>query len=237
MTLLSRVLTVAAVSALLVVGALPAFAHVTVRTDNAEPGGFSKYTIRVPNESEDAATISIELQLPEGYEESRYQPLAGWDISVADGVMTIEGGRIEVGEFQEFAFSARNPETPGDVVFPAIQTYEDGEEARWVGEPDADQPAPVVTIAAAGEVEEIDDEATEATGPTEAATQEPTEAVADTATEAAEDSDPQAGAGGAEVDGDDDGADPLSIVALIVGLLGLILGGAAFARARGTARA
>jgi uncharacterized protein YcnI len=230
--LLARLLTVSLLCAIVVLGAVPAFAHVTVRADDTSPGGFAKYTVRVPNESDGAATTSIEIQLPEGYEEARYQPLQGWDISVADGVLTIEGGRIEPGEFQEFSFSARNPEEPGDVIFPAIQTYDDGEVARWVGGPDADQPAPVVAIAAEGvEADDTgDDAATEEATPTDdAVTEAPTET---TPTEAA--SEPTTdGAAPDDAEGDDSGtATLLAIIALIAAVLGLALGGAAFARTR-----
>ena len=241
-----RALTVIVVAATLLFSALPAFAHVTVRADTTEPGGFAKYTVRVPNEADDAATVAVQIQLPEGYEEARYQPLEGWDIAIADGVLTIEGGRIEPGEFQEFAFSARNPEQAGDVEFPAIQVYEDGEEVRWVGAADSDEPAPVVSIGAGASAEgddshgdadagaEVTAEATaaaEVTAPAEPAAEEasepadaPTEDAADLAAEPAVD------------EGDDGGSNVLSIIALVAALLGLGLGAAAFARTRTTPR-
>ena len=37
------------------------------------------------------------------------------------------------------------------LTFKALQTYEDGEVVRWIGPEDADEPAPVVTLTAAGE--------------------------------------------------------------------------------------
>ena len=193
----------ATIAALLLVAG-PAFAHVTVRADNPAPEAYAKYTVRVPNESEKAATTKIELELPEGYDESRYQPVEGWDIEFGDGVMTIEGGRIEPGQFQEFSFSAQNPAEAGDLTFPAIQTYEDGEVARWVGEPDSEKPAPVVAIVG------------EAGGHgSTAATEDPAEAASESAASPASSS---------------TGPSPLTTVALIAGLLGLALGGAAFAR-------
>ena len=231
---LARALTIVVLVSLAMLSALPALAHVTIHADDTSPGGFAKYTVRVPSESEDAATVRVEIQLPEGYEEVRYQPLEGWDISVGDGVLTIEGGRIEPGEFQEFAFSARNPEQVGDVEFPAIQVYEDGEEVRWVGAADSDEPAPVVTIAN----ESADDQAADTgatSAPEPAVTTEPAEPTAtepvDDTTEPAEDV-----AAPVTPDADDDGgSDVLSIIALVAGLLGLGVGGAAFARTRNTA--
>lgn len=136
------------VTALLLV-ALPAIGHVTVRADNPEAGGFAVYTIRVPNESDTAATTRIEVEIPAGLEASRYQPKPGWTMSIADGVLTIEGGPIRPGEFEEFHFQARNPEQAGSLAFAALQTYDDGEVVNWTGGADSDTPASVVEIGAA----------------------------------------------------------------------------------------
>lgn len=225
----SRFATVLAISLMLVTLGGPALAHVTLRVDNPEPAAFAKYTVRVPNESDDAATVRIEVQLPDAFEGARYQPLAGWDIAIDDGVMVIDGGRIEPGEFQEFHFSTRNPEEPGDLVFPSIQVYDGGEEVRWVGEPDSDEPAPVVTIAGTTDEEEQGDEdavPTDAATDPVVVTEEPSPAPATT-----EPVDDERAAG--EVDPVPAGAtsNALAVVALIVAVIGLGLGGAAFARA------
>jgi uncharacterized protein YcnI len=123
-------------------------AHVTVRTDNDQAGGFAVYTVRVPNESEEGSTVRVEVQIPEGLEASRYEPKPGWTMALADGVLTIDGGSLAPGEFAEFRFQARNPETPGTLSFAAIQTYDDGEVVNWTGAPDTDTPASVVEIVA-----------------------------------------------------------------------------------------
>jgi uncharacterized protein YcnI len=126
-----------------------ALAHVTVRADNTQAGGFAKYTVRVPNESETgASTTRIEVELPEGYEQARVQPKPGWTLEVVDGVLTISGGEIKPGQFDEFSFSARNPEQPGAVRFPAVQTYGDGQVQNWIGPEGAEEPAPSVDITA-----------------------------------------------------------------------------------------
>jgi hypothetical protein len=57
--------------------------------------------------------------------------------------------------------SFRVPDTPGeDLVFPAIQTYQGGEVVEWIGPPDSDSPAPLVTVLepAAEEEEEAAEE-------------------------------------------------------------------------------
>ena len=181
-------ITVGLLAALMIL-ALPALGHVTVGSDNTEPGGFAVYTVRVANESETGSTIRIEVQMPDGLEASRYQPIAGWAISIEDGVSLMEGGTIAPGQFEEFRFQARNPEQPGAISFPAVQTYDDGEVVNWTGESESETPASVVEISAA------------ATGQT----------------------------GGQTAIGS---TDALTIVALILGAIGVILGGLANLRSR-----
>lgn len=72
--------------------AVPASAHVSVAPDSLEPGAFTTYTIRVPNERDEAATTAVEVQLPDGIELGSYRPVEGSEIEVGEGVVTIEGG-------------------------------------------------------------------------------------------------------------------------------------------------
>ena len=46
------------------VPALPAFAHVSVSSPDAAPGGFGKVVFRVPNESDAANTTALSVTLP-----------------------------------------------------------------------------------------------------------------------------------------------------------------------------
>lgn len=137
-------------AATLMLVALPALGHVTVQVDDAEPEAFAVYTVRVPNESDTGATTRVEVRIPEGIQASRYQPKPGWTMSIADGLLTIEGGAIGPGQFEEFRFQARNPDASGPISFAAIQTYDDGEVVNWTGEPGSDSPASVVEIGAGG---------------------------------------------------------------------------------------
>ena len=43
------------------------------------------------------------------------------------------------------------PEEAGELAFPALQTYDDGEVVEWTGPPDADTPASIVEIGATPE--------------------------------------------------------------------------------------
>ena len=62
---------------------------------------------------------------------------------------------MKPGEFQDFGLSVGVPDKPGTkLTFKALQTYEGGEVVRWIGPPDADEPAPQVTLTTAGAEEE-----------------------------------------------------------------------------------
>jgi periplasmic copper chaperone A len=161
-------ITVVAVAGLALAPA--AAAHVTVNPGEVEAGSFSRFAIRVPNERPEAVTTKITLRLPAGLEFVGFQPKAGWKRTVTmakldqpitseDGetiteriaTVTWEGGSIAPGEFDEFGLSAKVPDTAGTtLVFPANQTYSNGEVVRWIGPPDADSPASRVTLTAAG---------------------------------------------------------------------------------------
>jgi uncharacterized protein YcnI len=142
-----------------------AAAHVEVAPRSAAAGGLATFTIEVPNERTDAATVSVSVQIPDGVTLVRFAPVSGWRRTATrepltqattvggDAVterissVTWSGGRIAPGEFMSFPISLAVPETPGaELRFPAVQRYEDGETVRWIGDEDADQPAAVVAI-------------------------------------------------------------------------------------------
>jgi hypothetical protein len=114
------------------------------------------------------------VQLPEGLFFVSFQPKAGWKRTIkmeelAEPVevfgeqitervasVTWSGGKIAPGEFDEFGISFRVPETPGEtLVFPAVQTYSNGEVVRWIDpDPEAETPAPQVTVTEPAQEEE-----------------------------------------------------------------------------------
>ncbi|WP_232661140.1 YcnI family copper-binding membrane protein [Pseudonocardia sp. TRM90224] len=167
------VLTVATAAAL--IGAVPAFAHVTAQPGEAEQGGYSVVNMRVPNESDTAGTIKLEVRLPADHPITsvRTTPVAGWTAqmvkaplatpiqshgrTITEAVSTVTwtanpGTRIGPGEYLEFPLSL-GP-LPSDVTkleLPAIQTYDDGEVVAWDQPSPADgsepeRPAPVLTL-------------------------------------------------------------------------------------------
>ena len=170
-------LTLAAV--LVVITAQSAAAHVRVHADSTEAGSFSQLTFRVPNESDTAGTVTVEVTLPRDtpllYVSTK--PLPGWTATVTEqplpAPVTVEGTtltkaprtvtwqaqpgtRIDPGQYQDFDISAGPLPAAGTVALPAVQTYSDGTVVRWdqptpAGGAEPEHPAPelVVTAAAA----------------------------------------------------------------------------------------
>jgi periplasmic copper chaperone A len=216
--------------------ALPAaaMAHVTLQPDQVPAGGFARLDVRVPNERDDAATERVEVQMPDGFVFVSYEPVEGWDTEVemertdqpveshgeeiTEQVRTVTWtatdpqAAIQPGQFRDFGLSVGMPEdaAAGDVLtFPALQTYDSGEVVRWIGPPDAGEPAAQVTL-------------TEAEEEHGAATEE----------EGTEGSDEEASAEPTEDEDDDDAPMSVGIAALILGGLGLLAGGGSLLAAR-----
>lgn len=213
----------AAASALAVPAA--AEAHVTLQPNAAAAGSFTVENVRVPNERDNASTVKVDVQLPHGFIFVSYEPKPGWTVKVArtkldkpidsgHGPVTEEvsrvtftgdgeRGKIAPGQFVDFPLSVQVPGKPGDkLTFKAIQTYSNGEVVRWIGAPDSDTPAPIVSVTQGGD----EHGASAAPAPAPAA-------------------DSGDGDGGGASKG-------LGIAALIVGGLGLIAGLAALATRR-----
>jgi len=193
-----------------------ASAHVTLQPESVPAGSFERLDVRVPNETDDAATTKVEVEFPDGIIFLSTEPVPGWEATVKKekleepieafgdeyneqvGTVTFEatGAGIEPGQFQDFGLSVGLPDGEGEALeFPAIQTYDNGDVVRWVGPEDSEEPAPVVELTAA-EGEHGSDPAAAATEPADEAD-----------------------------DGDEDeGSDTLAVIALIVGGLGLLAG-------------
>jgi uncharacterized protein YcnI len=233
---LATVLSVAATAAV-VVGAAPAFAHVTAQPGDAAQGSYSVVSLRVPNESDTAGTVKLEVTLPADHPLSsvRTTPVAGWtatmtkaavnppvqvgERTVSEAVRTVTwtanpGTRIGPGEFLEFPLSLGPLPTGVDqIALPAVQTYDDGEVVAWNQpmNPDGsepERPAPTLTLTPAA----ADGHGHGAAAPADSPTQQIQNA--DTA---------------------DDTARWLAGAGLLVGALGLGVGGGAVLRTRRSA--
>lgn len=223
----TRTLLVAAATAAVVLVAAPAFAHVTMETENERPGATSIYTISVPNEDDAADTVKIEVELPEGLDVTDFKPGKGWTMAVDEGVLVIDGGKLGPGDRRDFRFTGVNPGEPGELVFPAIQTYSDGEEVRWAGEEDSDRPAARVTISG----EPLQPEPAAETEPAPSPSQAPASDFAASQPVVVASATPSDEAP-AEPTGDSGRLSPLTFVVLIAIALGLFAAGLAYGRRR-----
>ena len=152
--------------------AAPAAAHVTVKPDAAAKGSFSVFSFAVPNESDSASTVKVEVTCPTDHPIAfvSVQPVPGWtwsaettqlakpmktedgEVSQVVSKITWTGGSIAPGEFQLFTVSAGPlPTDAKSLEFKAVQTYSDGQITRWIeetpkGGPEPEFPAPVLKL-------------------------------------------------------------------------------------------
>jgi periplasmic copper chaperone A len=226
MTVWRRAAIVLGGTALLVpVLAAPAGAHVTANPDQAE-SQFFRTALRVGHGCEGSPTTTVRVQIPEGVDGPHPEVVPGWEVEfvreplaepiqgeggeeITERVAEVAwvGGSLPDEQFQEFGLSFRITEEAPDVLyFPTIQECDSGEHS-WIDIPpsveewgDAEAPAPYVINATAGGGEEpaaasSDEEGGEAAGTTELAAA-----------------------------GSEDGTDPLTVLALVAGLLGVGFG-------------
>lgn len=232
----NRAFGAALVAGALFVAPATAGAHVTVHPNALPAQGYTVIDVNVPNEEASASTTKIQVQLPPGFAAVSTVPVTGWKattttsrlatpIKTDDGeidtqVDTItwtadKGAGLPPETLGQFPVSVQIPGKAGDTLtFKTVQTYSDGKVSRWIGAPDAQEPAPQVSVIAA-----------------DAAVADYPAGAPGTAAHShdAADEDHAAGASDAEESHDDD---TLAVVALIVGGLGLLAGIAAFVVAR-----
>jgi len=205
-------------------------AHVTVQPTSVPAGAETVLSVRVPNERDDAATVKVDVKLPPGFVSASWEAVPGWSVRAVkqklskpvqtdDGPIDEQVGEIvwtaadrkagiQPGEFRDFPLSVVIPGKAGQTLtFKALQTYSNGSVVRWIGAPGADEPAPRVELTSA------------------------TSAAADPGTRRRANPQP---APAAAASSDGGSSDTLSIVALIVGVLGLLVAGIAVAMARGS---
>ena len=251
---LKRVTTVlTAAAAALLIGAGPALAHVTVNPGTAAPGSYSKLTFRVPNESDSATTMKLEIQIPTDtpFGSVRAKETPGWTAAltktklpapvtqgtlnlteaVTQIVFTADPGTDGVGlnEFAEFDISVGPvPDVPS-ISFKAIQTYSDGTVVNWAdptppGGEEPEHPAPVLTVTSGGAAPTVHDHGVDAAvGTTSSASSAGGVSVTSQTLQAAT----------ADTGESSDGtARTLGTIGIVVGVLGLIVGALGIRRRR-----
>lgn len=168
---------VAASTVLILAGT--ASAHVSVQPQGeAAKGGYATVNFKVPNERDNAATTKVEVNFPTDHPLASVMPQAvpGWDIAVTKSKLakplemhgqkineavskvtwTATGDKdergIRPGDFQQFPLSiGQLPEDADQLVFKAIQTYDNKEVVRWIEEQKKGaeaSPAPVLALTA-----------------------------------------------------------------------------------------
>ncbi|SFG22844.1 YcnI family copper-binding membrane protein [Streptomyces mirabilis] len=172
----SRIAAAGAVAASAVLAvSVPAFAHVSVQPEGeAAKGGYAVVDFKVPNERDDASTNKVEVNFPTDHPLASVmpQPLDGWSVKVTKTKLakpltmhgekiseavskvtwTATGKGIEPGFFQKFPLSVGAlPEDTDELVFKAIQTYDNKDVVRWIepqqeGQEEPENPAPVLTL-------------------------------------------------------------------------------------------
>ncbi|MFE0799405.1 YcnI family protein [Streptomyces sp. NPDC058812] len=236
----SRIAAVGAVSGIAVLAlSAPAFAHVSVQPEGtAAKGGYAVVGFKVPNERDNASTTKLEVNFPTDQPLASVmpQPVPGWKAVVTKSkpakpleshgkqitevvskvTWTADGKGIEPGYFQKFPVSlGALPEDADELVFKAIQTYDNKEVVRWIevpqeGQEEPENPAPVLELAAAED---------DAHGSSGAKAEDDAEAAAqNTAADTSASSDSGSG------DGSDTTARVLGIVGIVVGAAGVAYG-------------
>jgi len=214
-------------------------AHVSLHPNEVPVGSFATLDIRVPNETDNAGTVKLAVQLPPGFLDVSTEYMPGWNAEtktakLAKPVQTDDGevtervkeivwtghgaqGRIPPGQFLNFPISTEIPGKAGEeLTFKVLQYYDDGEVVRWIGPPSSEEPAPRIDVTAEGGV--LRDVAGSETAPPSPSA------------EPAEESAGGSSSGGGASNG-------LAIVALVLGALGLLAGGTALVRSRRSASA
>ena len=119
-----------------------ASAHVTVKPTDVTAGSYPTFTTSVPNE-ESIPVTGVRIVIPGNMEYVTPTVKQGWNIETkksGDFVTEISwtGGSIGEGLRDEFTFTAQVPDKPGELVWKAYQTYEDGSVVSWDQKPAED---------------------------------------------------------------------------------------------------
>jgi len=138
--------------------AAPALAHVEVAATPARAlATDAVLTLSGAAESDTAGVTGVRVQLPAGLVPADFRLTAGpvgWRLAGSGQVLRIGGAALPVGRDLELTLRVRQLPAGDRLVLKTVQTYSDGSEDAWIELPSAsvpepEQPAPVVTLAAA----------------------------------------------------------------------------------------
>lgn len=156
-TPLFAVTAIVAGAALALAVPLAASAHVTIGTNQADPGTYPVIDFRVPTESATATTTAIDITLPieTPFGAVSTVPVEGWDAElVRDGdvvthvIWTAQSGHeLTAEQYGIFPVLLGDVPDTGSIVLPVAQTYSDGTVVDWADTAeDGGHPAPVLYV-------------------------------------------------------------------------------------------
>ena len=147
-----------AAALLLVLTAAPASAHIHPDPAEIPEGEATTVALGIEHGCDDSPTTAVAVQLPDGAEVSAVAK-SGWAVDSSDGTVTWTaqaGNELPTDEADEFELELTpDAGTEGDTLYlKTVQTCETGE-LRWIAEWDGEgeepeNPAPSVTVIAAG---------------------------------------------------------------------------------------
>ncbi len=164
--------TAGTITAVGLLAAGTASAHVTANSPDAAQGGYALITFQVPNESPTATTTGLTVTLPTHpagdttLSSVRTTAMPGWTATVAKDPATsaptsvtwtaAPGISIGADQFGRFQLSVGTLPTTATLSLPTAQTYSDGSVVKWDEQPKADgsepeHPVPTLKLAAAGD--------------------------------------------------------------------------------------
>ncbi len=210
--------------------ALPGMArgHVSLHPNTLPAGSGPTLYVRVPNEEDKGNTVKVDMQVPPGFTDVPTGYMPGWKAQVLtrklatpvktdNGTVTEEvseiiwtGGKIPPHQFLQFPILATVPDNASGqtLTFKTIQTYDTGTVVSWIGPAGSDHPAPTVNVTAKGGA--IQDIAGTEAGPPPPSSGGSGKSTSGTTT--------------AKASSSDSASKGLGIAALILGILGVLIG-------------
>lgn len=123
-------LAISACSALALVLAAPAGAHVILKTPFVYASASSELELEVPNEL-DVSMTALHVAVPNGFRINAAQSEGDWVPRVTPTTVSWTGGRLPPRATTTFRLTVDAPATPGAVSLDATQHYQGGGSVPW----------------------------------------------------------------------------------------------------------
>ncbi|WP_405922705.1 DUF1775 domain-containing protein [Streptomyces sp. NBC_00035] len=144
----------AATTALVLLTAVPAAAHVEVESDKAQALAENvEIAFDAESESDTAGITQIRVVLPEGIAPSDVtygEGPEGWKFTANDDGYTVKGPAVKAGVNAEYSVVVKQLPDAKELAFKTLQTYSDNSTDRWIElDESGENPAPVLQLKAA----------------------------------------------------------------------------------------